>query len=376
MAMLSAFDEETKAEGYFSFTVGSGENPRKLLLDDYNFSYPIKAKDANRYIFTRESFTDFPDLYYSDGAFTKINKLSNANPQQDKYYWGTVELVKWIAPGGEELHGLLYKPENFDPGKKYPMITYYYERVSDNLHRHIPPTPSPSTVRASMYTSNGYIIFMPDIPYKIGHPGKSAYDAVMSGVSHLLSLGFVDKDKLGLQGQSWGGYQTAYIITQTDLFAAAMAGAPVSNMTSAYGGIRWGSGLSRMFQYEQSQSRIGATLWEKPFLYIENSPLFYADQIKTPLLMMHNDHDGAVPWYQGIEFFNALRRLNKPVWMLTYNDEDHNLMKRHNRKDLSVRMMQFFNYYLKYAPEPSWMRDGVPAIEKGIKRRYELIDKD
>jgi dipeptidyl aminopeptidase/acylaminoacyl peptidase len=372
--LLHAFDDETKAEGYFSFNLKQNNPPLKLIFDDYHFNYPIKAKEANRFVFTREKFTDFPDLYYSDNNFTKITRLSNANPQQSKYFWGTCELVKWTNLNGEELTGLLYKPEGFDPGKKYPMVVYYYERDSDLLNYYTAPSPSASTVNETMFTSNGYLIFDPDIPYKIGHPGQSAYDAILSGVSHLINQGFVDRDKIGLQGQSWGGYQTAHLITRTNFFACAMAGAPVANMTSAYGGIRYGTGISRMFQYEKSQSRIGATLWEKPMLYLENSPLFHLDKVKTPLLIMHNDKDGAVPYTQGIELFMGLKRLNKPVWMLTYNDEDHNLIQRKNRKDLSVRMMQFFDYYLKYTPEPAWMRNGVPATEKGIKMRYELVE--
>jgi dipeptidyl aminopeptidase/acylaminoacyl peptidase len=368
---LRVFDEETKGSGYFTKKLNDSELPRKLTLGEYSYGNPLKAKQADRYVFSRETFQDFPDLYHTDINFVKVNRLSNANPQQANYWWGSVELVKWTAPSGEELHGLLYKPENFDEEKKYPMLTYFYERLSDGLYNYVRPEPSWSTIRASVYTSNGYVVFMPDIPYRTGQPGQSAYDAIMSGVSHVLGLGFVDKDKLGIHGQSWGGYQTAYVITRTDLFACAMAGAPVANMTSAYGGIRWGTGISRMWQYEHSQSRLGATLWEKPLLYLENSPLFQADKVNTPLLMMHNDKDGAVPWYQGIEFYTALRRLNRPVWMLTYNGEDHNLIERKNRKDLTVRMMQFFDYYLKFAPMPYWMRNGVPALEKGIKMRYE-----
>jgi dipeptidyl aminopeptidase/acylaminoacyl peptidase len=194
----------------------------------------------------------------------------------------------------------------------------------------------------------------------------------MPGVLKLISDGFVDSARIGIQGQSWGGYQVAYLVTHTSLFRAAMAGAPVSNMTSAYGGIRWESGVNRAFQYEKQQSRIGATLWEKPMLYVENSALFRADHVTTPLLIMHNDADGAVPWYQGIELFTALRRLGKPVWMLTYNGEEHNLAQRKNRKDLSIRMLQFFDHYLKDAPPPVWMTKGLPAIEKGKTLRYEL----
>ena len=181
----------------------------------------------------------------------------------------------------------------------------------------------------------------------------------------------IDSKRMGLQGQSWGGYQTAQMITMTNRYAAAMAGAPVSNMISAYGGIRWESGLNRQFQYEKQQSRIGATLWEAPELYIENSPIFNLPKVKTPLLIMSNDEDGAVPWYQGIELFTGLKRLGKPCWMLNYNGDKHNLMKNANRIDLSIRMRQFFDHYLQGAPAPKWLTDGIPATVKGEEMRYE-----
>ena len=242
------------------------------------------------------------------------------------------------------------------------------------MNSHRIPSPSRSIINIPWCTSNGYVVFVPDIIYQVGYPGQSAYDAIVSGTMAMTErYPFIDKDNMGLQGQSWGGYQVAWLITQTNMFDAAMAGAPVSNMTSAYGGIRWGSGMSRMFQYERTQSRIGGTLWEKEDLYIENSPLFHVPRIETPVLIMHNDNDGAVPWYQGIEYFVALRRLQKPSWMLTYNNEQHNLTKWPNRIDLSIRMMQFFDHYLKDQPMPEWMKEGVPAIEKGEMNGYELL---
>ncbi len=174
-----------------------------------------------------------------------------------------------------------------------------------------------------------------------------------------------------MQGHSWGGYQTAYLATQTDMFACGESGAPVSNMTSAYGGIRWGTGMSRMFQYEKSQSRIGDTLWNARDKYINNSPLFFADKVNTPLLILHNDQDTAVPWYQGIELFVALRRLEKPAWMLNYNGEPHGVMGDANRKDFAKRMQQFFDHYLKGEAMPVWMADGLPAVDKGKKFGFE-----
>ena len=263
------------------------------------------------------------------------------------------------------LQGILYKPDHFDAAQKYPMMVYFYEKMSDRLHRHYAPAPARSSINFSFYVSRGYLVFVPDIPYKVGYTGESAMNSVVPGVLHLLDQGFVDRERIGVQGHSWGGYQIAYMITRTNLFRAAEAGAPVSNMTSAYGGIRWGSGMSRMFQYEKSQSRIGGSLWEYPLRYLENSPIFWADKIETPVLMMHNDEDGAVPWYQGIEFFVALRRLGKPVWLLNYNGEDHGLRKLHNQRDFAVRLQQFFDHYLLDAPAPVWLQHGVPAVEKG-----------
>lgn len=323
-----------------------------------------KAKNAPTLTYLRGNFQEPYNLFVTDTTFSPPAQLTRINPQQDSVRWGSVELISWMGTNGTKLEGLLYKPEDFSPTKKYPMLVYYYERNSETMNDYKAPSPSRSTINVPYCVSNGYLVFVPDIVYTVGQPGPDAYDCVVPGVLSLLDRGFVDRDRIGLQGQSWGGYQTAYLITRTNLFKAAMAGAPVANMTSAYGGIRWGTGMSRMFQYEKTQSRIGGTLWEKPLSYIENSPLFAANRIETPLMMMHNDADGSVPWYQGIEMFTALRRLNKPVWMVTYNGEDHNLTMRHNMKDLSVRLYQFFDYYLKDAPMPAWMKEGRTAVEK------------
>jgi dipeptidyl aminopeptidase/acylaminoacyl peptidase len=364
---LIAFNEITRQSGFYRYSFKEGKLTR-LLWGDYRVAALSKARQASRFMFTRETFQEFPDLWVSDASFSAPRKITNANPQMNRYRWGTVEIVKWTSADNIPLEGLLYKPEGFDPKKKYPMIVYFYERNSDNLHQHIVPAPIRSAINYTMYVSNGYLVFVPDVVYRIGHPGESAMNCIMPGVTALIAKGFVDEQRIGIQGHSWGGYQVAYMITRTSLFRAAEAGAPVVNMISAYGGVRWESGLSRMFQYEQSQSRIGGTLWEKPMHYIENSPIFFADKVQTPLLMMHNDADGAVPWYQGIEYYMALRRLGKPVWMLNYNNQGHGLTQRQDRTDFARRMMQFFDHYLKDAPMPDWMKRGVPAVEKGIRQ--------
>jgi len=363
--LLYAFDETTKQSGYYTLSLKTGKLTRRVFTD-HRYAVPVKARNADRLLYTRESFREFPDVWTADVAFTTTRKLTDANPQMRNYLWGSVELVKWTSLDNIPLQGLLYKPENFDPAKKYPMIVYFYEKYADDIHSHYAPAPIRSFINFSLYASNGYLVFVPDIVYKVGFPGESAHNCVLPGVTSLIAKGFVDERHIGVQGHSWGGYQTAYLVTRTNMFAAAEAGAPVSNMTSAYGGIRWESGMSRMFQYEHSQSRIGGTLWEKPLLYIENSPIFFADKVQTPLLMMHNDGDGAVPWYQGIEYYMALRRLNKPVWMLNYNNQGHGLTQRQDKTDFAIRMMEFFDHYLKGAPMPAWMEKGVPAVEKGI----------
>ncbi len=371
---LSAFDARTKQDGYYRLDMKSFELNR-LMVEDARFMQLQKAKNDDTFIWRKSTYTEYPDLWISDMEFNDARKLTTTNPRQDEYLWGSVSLVEWLDFANDTLQGLLYLPEDFDPEQKYPLIVYFYERSSDGLHSHFIPSPSRSTINRSYCTSNGYIVFVPDITYREGFPGQSAYNAIMSGTKAMVErYPFIDRHRMGLQGQSWGGYQIAYLVTQTNMFRAAMAGAPVSNMVSAYGGIRWSSGMSRQFQYEQTQSRIGGTLWEKPFHYIENSPVFFADKIETPLLMMHNDDDGAVPWYQGIELFVAMRRLDKPVWMLVYNGEAHNLMQWPNRVDLSIRMYQFFDYYLKDKPAPQWLKEGRPYIDKEKTDAYELIE--
>jgi acetyl esterase/lipase/Tol biopolymer transport system component len=339
----------------------------------------LKAKDAPVYLYSRESYTESPDLYLlaagsSVSTAPDAIPLTSINPQQANYNWGTAELYRWKALDGKPAKGLIYKPENFDSTKRYPVIFYFYERHTNELYNYTAPAPTPSRLNIPFFVSRGYIVVSPDIIYTKGHPGKDAYNYVVSAAQSLSKKRWIDSKNMGLQGQSWGGYQVAYLITATDLFKAAWAGAPVVNMFSAYGGIRWESGNNRQFQYEKGQSRIAATPWERPDLYIENSPFFHLQKVKTPLVIMANDADGAVPWYQGIEFFTAMRRLGKPVWMLNYNGEAHNLVERKNRKDIQIREQQFFDWLLKGEKPARWLEEGVPAVRKGKDWGLQVVD--
>jgi dipeptidyl aminopeptidase/acylaminoacyl peptidase len=364
--LLKSFNELDKNEGLSLLDLGK-RSIFNIIDKPMHFTTVIGSKNNMDFIVMQEDEKNTPNVYpyIFDNKIQSPNPLAIINTQQANYNWMQSKLVKWKSYTNKTAEGILYLPEDFDAKKKYPMIVYFYERNNQTLHNYLPPSPTPSRLNIPFFVSRGYVVFVPDIWYKKGYPGQGAYDYIVSGTRAMIQKGFIDSTRIGLQGQSWGGYQIAYLITKTNLYAAAWAGAPVVNMTSAYGGIRWGAGINRQFQYEKTQSRIGANLWERPDLYIKNSPLFELNKVKTPIVIMSNDADDAVPWYQGIEMFTAMRRLSKPIWMLVYNNEAHNLVERKNRKDIQIREQQFFDHYLKGAPMPVWMSKGVPAIMKG-----------
>ena len=368
--LMTGFNEADKSTALYRARLSAPVAPALLADGAFNYGNVMKAKNADKYIYSRENFEVFPDVWAAGANFKKGIQLTQGIRQQDPFIWGTAELISWISLDGKKIEGVIYKPANFDPDKKYPMIVNFYERNSETLNHYRMPEPHRSTIDYRMYLSNGYIVFNPDVRYRDGYPGESCYNCVMPGIQEVLSRGYVDEKRIGAQGHSWGGYQVAYLATRTRLFAAIESGAPVVNMFSAYGGIRWGSGLARSFQYEHTQSRLGATPWSDPRRYYENSPLFLMDKVETPILIMHNDQDGHVPWYQGIEYFVALKRLGKPAWMLNYTGEPHWPTRTPNKLDFQIRMQQFFDHYLKGEPMPKWMKEGVPAVKQPFELGY------
>jgi dienelactone hydrolase len=356
--LFKAVNEWTRDEGFYRLEPGTPE-PKLLVMGARAYGIPVKAKDADTHLLTISTFYDAPDYFVTGSDFREFKRVTNVNAKKADFVWGKSELIRYKSADGVDLSGVLIKPENFDPHQKYPMIVYIYERLSQNLHRFVTPNAGTS-INPTFYASNGYLVLMPDIVYTVGSPGQSAMKCVLPAIQAVVDKGCVDEKAIGIQGHSWGGYQISYMVTQTTRFKAAAAGAPVSNMVSAYDGIRWGTGLPRQFQYERTQSRIGATLWQAPQKYIENSPIFMADRVQTPLMILHNDNDDAVPWYQGIEYYLALRRLGKECYLFNYNGEPHGLRRRANQKDYTMRMQQFFDHHLKGSPKPDWMEKGIP----------------
>jgi dipeptidyl aminopeptidase/acylaminoacyl peptidase len=331
-----------------------------LLRDEgLNLRFRLISGDEKTLVYSRESYNEFPDLWVTGNRFRDPKRISRLSDQLDRFNWGTAGLISYTSAHGVPLRGVVIKPGDYDPSKKYPVVVYFYEKFSQRLHD-FNQTVINHRPSFGYYASNGYVIFLPDIDYRQGRPGMSAVNSLVPAVKKLIDLGIADPDAIGLHGHSWSGYQAAFVATQTDVFRAIVAGAPVSNMTSAYGGIRWGSGLARQFQYETGQSRLGSSIFDRRYLYIENSPVFYADQINTPMLIMHGDADEAVPWEQSIELYLAMRRAGKDIIFLQYSDEPHHLQKYPNKLDYTIRMKEYFDHHLKGYEPAGWITQGVP----------------
>jgi dipeptidyl aminopeptidase/acylaminoacyl peptidase len=363
--LLAATNDRTRASGIYRITsLSTTAPPDRVVMIDKAFGPVTKAKNADTVVYTLSRFEEFPDLWVSDTTFKDMKKVSNANPQAANYLTGRSELIDYTNVDGKKLKAILTKPENFDPSKKYPLMVYIYEELTAGLYSYNAPNVGTS-INIPRYVSNGYVVLRPDIVYETGYPGQSAEKCVIPAVQTVLGMGFIDPKRIGIQGHSWGGYQITYLVTRTNMFAAVEAGASVSDMISAYGGIRWGTGMSRAFQYEKTQSRIGAPPWDAPLQFIENSPIFWVKKVQTPYLTIHNDEDDAVPWYQGIEWFTAMRRLGKESYMFTFNGERHGLRDRNNMKYWTVHMDEFFDHYLLGKPRPKWMDEGVSYQDRG-----------
>ena len=366
--VLHATNDDTKDQGIWR-VAANGPNafvPQPVTMLPKAVAIVAKARSSDRVAVFEQSFSEMRNLWSAPSLEGPLARLSDANPQRANYLWGDEHLVSYRSTWGVPLRGILYTPENFDAHKKHPMLVYFYERFSQLYHEMAFTTPGPNTSPDLVrYVSNGYVVFVPDVAYRVGHPGESALDCILPGIDSIVKRGFVDPARIGIAGHSWAAYQIAYMLTRTGRFRAAEAGAAVANMTSAYGGIRLESGVVREFQYEKTQSRIGATPWDRTDLYIENSALFHIRNVTTPYLTIANDLDGAVPQSQGIEFFTALRRLGKEAYLFSFDGEDHNLKGREQQKFWTVHLDEFFDHFLLGKPAPDWMTHGVDFLHRG-----------
>ncbi|MFY0591918.1 prolyl oligopeptidase family serine peptidase [Roseivirga sp.] len=359
--LLSAYGEWTKKSGYYE--VKLGKKPKALRFEDKMIGRLIKAKNADRIVYTEQTFVDFPDYWMSDLSFKKPQQITDANPQQSDYKWGKRILVDYTDKRGHKLQGTLALPADYEEGKKYPMVIYFYERMSQRHHQYSMPTYD-DRPHMSTYASNGYLVLMPDIVFDVGLPGSSALDDVTSAAQAVIDLGYADPERIGLQGHSWGGYESSFIVTQTDMFACVITGAPLTNLISMYNVAYKRTGNLNGPILEWSQGRMGVSPWDNMELYRSQSPIHHAKHINTPFMILHGTADGAVDWVQGLEYYSTARRLGKEVILLSYPDEPHHLGKEANQKDFQIRMKQYFDHYLKGTQAPLWMREGVKHLDK------------
>lgn len=368
---ITAWNEITKKSGIYKL-MPTGRLSRQIE-GDFDLKILEQSKDLQVSLCLKQSYSADRDLWVSNKTFTLFKKITEVNPQQSNYKWGSVKQVEWINYEGNQNLGLLYLPDDYDSTRCYPAIVTFYETHTPEMHIHPVPALSQALIDIPTYVSKGYVVFQPDVYFKTGTPGQSSYNAVVSGTKALIDRGIIDSQRIGLQGHSWSGFQVAYLVTRTNLFRCVNIGAALTNFTSAYTAIREESGIPCMLMYEDWQCRMGSSLWENLPAYIENSPIFAADKIHTPALIFHCDRDGAVTQDDGRNLFLALRRLQRPAWLLNYKGEGHSLTSQPAMQDWTIRMEQFFNHYLKDAAMPRWMKEGITIHERGYDQKYDLL---
>ena len=370
---LAAYGEWTKKEGLARVEPGKTGVTMKLWGDAR--IGVVKARKADTFLYTQQTVTDFPNYYVTDVSLAPGRRITDANPQQKSVAWSAgARLLDYTSAKGNKLQAAMFLPANYEPGKKYPTVVYIYEKLSQGLHTYSVPNAT-RAFNPAVYTGRGYVVLQPDIVYTLNDPGMSAVWSVVPAVEAAIATGIVDRENIGIHGHSWGGYQTAFLVTQTKLFKSAIAGAPLTNMVSMYGSVYWNSGTFDGAIFESSQGRFLGGYWDNTDAYIRNSPVFHATKLETPLLLMHNDQDGAVPFNQGLEYYNVLRRMGKEVAMLQYVGENHGVSKPANQKDYTIRMREFFDHHLTGAPKPDWLKEGIPRLkmEEHLKERAKLL---
>jgi len=364
---LTTFGTRSKKSGYSRFAPAASGGVAQLIWLDKSVSGLTKAEKADTFIYTVQAATDSPDLFITGPDLANARAVTETNAFLPKYAWTRSELVDYtVHPKGQPkmtLQGSLYYPANYEPGKKYPMVVYLYEKLSDGLHRFTSPSER-DYYNGTVLTQQGYFFFQPDIVFQPREPGVSVVECVSAAVKKVIDMGVVDGTKVGVMGHSWGGFDAMYLATHSTVFAAAVSGAGISNLISNYGNHHWSAGIAETDHIETGQQRMVVPLYEDLQAYIRNSAVFGISTMTTPLLLMTGDNDGTVYWHQSVELYNIARRARKNVVMLVYNNEDHGLRVKKNQIDYHRRIGAWFAHYLKGEPAPAWMTTGVPATAR------------
>jgi dipeptidyl aminopeptidase/acylaminoacyl peptidase len=363
---VSLFGIWSKKSGYGRVRLGDGAaRPavERLVWLDKAVGRLAKAKESDVFQYSVETFEEPPAIHVADGTLASTKPVVKTNPFFDQYAWGHTETIEYKTDRGERLQGSLYYPAGYEAGKRYPMIVYIYERLSDGVHRWGTPSER-DYYSVSAWTTRGYVVLQPDIVFRPREPGLSVVECVTPAVKKVVQMGVADARKVGVVGHSWGGFDTTFLATHSDVFAAAVAGAPITDLVSNYGNHHWSSGIAETDHIETGQQRMEVPLWEDLPAYIRNSAVFNVQNMKTPLLIEVGDNDGTVFWHQGIELYNLARRAKKEVVLIAYAGEDHGLRKKPNQIDYHRRIVEWFGHYLKDEPAPTWIADGVRYIDR------------
>ena len=361
--LLSAFGRWDKQAGFFRL---ERDKLEKLIYDKNHFGRPLKAKKADRYLFTMESFLDFPDYYVAGDGFQDPRRLTEANPHRQEFRWGHNLLVEYTNSAGRRLQGVLMVPDDREDGERLPMLVDFYEKNSHNLYR-FSRLVYRDTPMFYKYVSNGYLVLLPDVHFNTRTTHSDMLDCVEAAVRKVIDMGYADPARIGLHGHSFSGQGAAFISTQSKMFAAIVAGAAATNLISDFNQL-WKSSGTNQHRYDYyGQGRFGTNPFDDLELYMRESALFNAATMDTPLLILHGTADGSVEWLQGIEFYNALRFLGKNVILLSYPGQGHHATKLENQIDFQKRMEQFYDHYLLGKPAPDWMTNGIPYLKKATE---------
>ena len=361
---VSLFGVWSKKSGYATVNADAGPaSVSRLVFDDKSVSSLARARDADVFAYTVQAYDDAPDVFVAGPALKDARQVTATNPFLSKYAWGKSEVIDYKNARGERLQGALFYPAGYEAGKKYPMVVYLYEKLSDGVHRFVAPSDR-DYYNASVFTTQGYLLFMPDIVFRPREPGLSVLECVEPAVKRVIAMGVADPARVGVVGHSWGGFDAAYLATHSNVFAASVAGAAITNLVSNYGNHHWSSGIAETDHIETGQQRMQVPLYEDLQAYIRNSAVFNVHNMKTPLMLMTGDADGTVYWHQAVELYNIARRAKKQVVMLAYGGEDHGLRRKANQIDYQRRILQWFGHYLKNEPAAPWITDGMTFLDR------------